>query len=64
MIGLEQLEIRGSIKGLNSFFDQPLIDRLRVDDTLEINGFTWLVTRVQLYGGDRMLLKLISSKGD
>lgn len=62
MKGIERLEIRGSIKGLDSFFAQPLIARLQPDDTLEINGFEWLVTRVQFYAGDRMMLKLISNK--
>lgn len=55
---ISTLSIKGSIKGLDSFFDNPLMSRLRVDDTLIVNGFSWRVSRVDFIGDENMELLL------
>ncbi len=52
------LQIKGSIKGIDSFFNQPLIPRIRVDDTLTVNGLEWQVARMELIGDENMELLL------
>lgn len=56
---MEHLEFRGTINGLNSFFDHTYISKLLPDDELEVNGLNWLVTHVKFYGKDCMEIKLI-----
>lgn len=55
-----RLEIKGSLKGLNSFFDSILIELLNVDDTIEINGVVWIATYVELFGNDTIHLRLVT----
>ena len=50
---MDRIEIKGSAKGLDSFFDNPLVDKLQANDTLEVNGIRWRVERMEIFSNAR-----------